>query len=374
MVAQWTALLERRWIAPAYAGWVVIVIALCFFGAATNTMTGWLYVLSAICVVLAAVAAILPVRSLRALSVEHLPIDPITAGEDLKIGLRIHNRSTQPQILFQLWDQLPMELGSSAPVPIERVPAAGHRDIYATCTPARRGLYRWEQIELRSAQPLGLFWCRRGHISPAEAWVYPQQLRLTNCPILDNLSDPRAIEQSTAMLRPQLSTTGSTRSLRAYRTGDPLRMVHWRSSARYGELQVRELEDYRTTKKIVIALDTAGDWTELGFEQAIIAAASLYIYSVRQQLQVQFWSSSQGLIDGKEAMLRALAEVQRGESHYELPNQPLLWLTGGAVPSLPPGSRYLAWGQGNPATDGLTIDSLRPLIAQLQQPLRSSHG
>jgi uncharacterized protein (DUF58 family) len=374
MVAQWTALLERRWIAPAYAGWVVMVIAVCFFGAATNTMTGWLYVLSAICVVLAAVAAILPVRSLRALAVAHLPIGPITAGEDLKIGLRIHNRSTQPQILFQLWDHLPLELGSSDPVAIERVPATGYRDISVTCTPARRGLYRWEQIELRSAQPLGLFWCRRGHISPAEVWVYPQQLRLSHCPILDNLSDPRAIEQSTAMLHAQPSATGSTRSLRAYRTGDPLRMVHWRSSARYGELQVRELEDYRTTKKIVIALDTAGDWTELGFEQAVIAAASLYIYSLRQQLQVQFWSSSQGLIDGKEAMLRALAEVQPGQAQCERPNQPLLWLTGGVVPQLPSGSRYVSWGQGNSATDGLMIDPLHPLIAQLQQPLRSGHG
>jgi uncharacterized protein (DUF58 family) len=374
MVAQWTALLERRWIAPAYAGWVVMAIAICFFGAATNTMTGWLYVLSAICVVLAVVAAILPVRSLRALSVEHLPIAPITAGENLKIGLRLRNRSTQPQILFQLWDLFPPELGPSAPVPIERVPAGGTHDTYVTCTPGRRGLYSWDRIELRSAQPLGLFWCRRSHLSSVQAWVYPQQLRLTNCPILEQLSDPRAIEQTTAMLRPQLSTTGSTRSLRAYRTGDPLRLVHWRSSARYGELQVRELEDYRTTKRIVIALDTTGDWTELGFEQAVIAAASLYIYSQRQQLQVQFWSSSQGLVEGKEAMLQALAEVQRGEAQRELPNQPLLWLTGGEVPQLPPGSRYISWGRGNPAADGLTIDALRPLLAQLQQPLRSSHG
>ncbi len=374
MVAQWTALLERRWIAPAYAGWVVMAIAICFFGAATNTMTGWLYVLSAICVVLAAVAAILPVRSLRALSVEHLLIAPITTGEDLKIGVRIHNRSTQPQILFQLWDMFPPELGPSVPVPIERVPATGTHDTYVTCTPARRGLYRWDRIELRSAQPLGLFWCRRSHLSPVQAWVYPQQLRLTNCPILDQLSDPRSIEPATAMLRPQLSTTGSTRSLRAYRTGDPLRLVHWRSSARYGELQVRELEDYRTTKKIVIALDTASDWTELGFEQAVIAAASLYIYSLRQQLQVQFWSNSQGLIEGKEAILRALSAVQRGAAQCELPNQPLLWLTGGEMPQLPSGSRYISWGRGQPATDGLTIDTLRPLIAQLQQPLRSSYG
>jgi uncharacterized protein (DUF58 family) len=376
MVAQWTLLLERRWIAPAYAGWVVMTIAICFFGAATNTMTGWLYVLSAICLVLAAVAAILPARSLNALSVEHLPIAPITAGEDLKIVLRLHNRSTQPQILFQLYDLLPPELGPVAPIPIECVPAQGTHDTYVTCTPARRGLYSWDRIELRSGQPLGLFWCRRGHVSPARAWVYPQRLRLAHCPIMENLSNPRSIDLSLALRRPQLSTAGSTRSLRSYRNGDPLRLVHWRSSARYGELQVRELEDARKSTSVTIALDTTGDWTEVGFEQAVIAATSLYFYGVWQQLNVQFWSSSQGFVEGQEAILRALAEIKVGKERHELPNQPLLWLTAGGsrISQLPLGSRYLSWGHGDPAVDGFSVDPLRPLAAQLQQPLRPSHG
>jgi uncharacterized protein (DUF58 family) len=376
MVAQWTALLEQRWIAPAYAGWVAIAVSICFFGAATNTMTGWLYVLSAIGIVLTVVAAILPLRSLKALSVEHLPIDPTVAGEDLKIPLRIHNCSPQAQILFQLWDQWPIELGESAPVAIERVPGKGHYDICITSPSSRRGLYRWQQVELRSGQPLGLFWGRRTHISQAQAWVYPQQLRLERCPILENLRDPRSIEQAAVQIRPQLSTSGSTRSLRTYRTGDPLRLVHWRSSARYGQLQVRELEEDRSTKKIVIALDTSGEWTEVGFEQAVIAAASLYVYCQRQQLPVHFWCSSQGLITGKEPMLRALAEIQRGASgEYPLPDLPLLWLNAGGATSLPPGSRSITWADSNSSHPAaLMIDPLRPLVAQLQQPIRSSHG
>jgi uncharacterized protein (DUF58 family) len=376
MVAQWTLLLERRWIAPAYAGWVVMVIAICFFGAATNTMTGWLYVLSAICLVLAAVAAILPTRSLKALSVEHLPIAPITAGEDLKIALRLHNHSAQTQILFQLYDLLPPELGPVAPIPIERVPAMSTHDTYVTCTPARRGLYSWDRLELRSGQPLGLFWCRRGHLSPAQAWVYPQRLRLANCPIMENFSNPRSTDLALALRRPQLSTAGSTRSLRSYRNGDPLRLVHWRSSARYGQLQVRELEDSRKSTSVIIALDTTGAWSEVGFEQAVIAAASLYFYGVWQQLNIHFWSSSQGLVAGQEAILRALAEIQIGEGGQALPNQPLLWLTANSsrISQLPSGSRYLSWGQGDPTVDGLQIAPLRPLAAQLQQPLRTGHG
>jgi uncharacterized protein (DUF58 family) len=263
-----------------------------------------------------------------------------------------------------------------APIPIECVPAQSTHDTYVTCTPARRGLYSWDRLELRSGQPLGLFWCRRGHVSPAQAWVYPQRLRLAHCPIMENLNNPRSSDLSLALKRPQLSTAGSTRSLRAYRNGDPLRLVHWRSSAHYGELQVRELEDARQSTSVTIALDTTGNWTEVGFEQAVIAAASLYFYGVWQQLKVQFWSSSQGFVAGQEAILRALAEIKVSEERHELPNQPLLCLTanGARISQLPPGSRYLSWGHGDPAIDGFSIDSFRPLAAQLQQPLRSSHG
>ncbi len=33
--------LERRWVAPAYAGGLLLGLALAFFGAAVNSMAGW---------------------------------------------------------------------------------------------------------------------------------------------------------------------------------------------------------------------------------------------------------------------------------------------------------------------------------------------
>ncbi len=39
---------ESHWATPAFSGWIILGIALAFFGAATNTMAGWLYVLSGI--------------------------------------------------------------------------------------------------------------------------------------------------------------------------------------------------------------------------------------------------------------------------------------------------------------------------------------
>jgi uncharacterized protein (DUF58 family) len=377
MIHQWTTFLERRWIAPAYAGWVVLAMAICFFGAATNTMTGWLYVLSAIGLVLAAVAAILPSRSLRALSVEHLPIAPITAGEELCIGFRLHNHSSHPQILFQLYDLLPPELGFVRPLAIERVPAHGTYETYLTCTPPQRGFYSWAQLELRSAQPLGLFWSRRSQSAPVQAWVYPQRLPLAHCPLLENVRDPRGVDRHSAQLSTRPDLWGITRSLRPYRSGDPLRLVHWRSSARYGDLQVRELENSAATTVITLALDTAGNWEPIAFEQAVIAATSLYFYGLWRQMEIQFWSAQQGVVVGQQAILRALTQIQPAMGNGPRPTQPLLWIAadGSGLADLPQGSRCLLWNTSQSSVPGLSIDPHQPLAPQLQQSLSfPGHG
>jgi uncharacterized protein (DUF58 family) len=374
---QWTNTLEQRWIAPAYAGWVVIAISIGLFGAATNTMTGWLYVLSAIGLVLGVIAAILPVRSLQALTVEHLPLTPVTVGDELAIKLRIHNKSSQTQTMFQVYDYLPdaLTLGAIEPMAIERVPAQGNYIATLRYPTNRRGVYRWDRVELRSGQPLGLFWCRRSRRAPAEIWVYPQHLRLSRCPVVDNFASPNSIDPSEAQQRAQLATYGTTRSLRPYRMGDPLRLIHWRSSARYGEFRVRELEAVHTAPVVTICLDANAPWAELEFEQAVVTAASLYFYATAQQLTVKFWTSMHGSLQGQHQVLQALAEIQIASGTADLPTEPLLWITTNShgLDNLPPDSRYVMWGQSNSRMSGLSIDPQSPLANQLQKNLQT-HG
>ena len=377
MNKQWTDTLEQRWIAPAYAGWVVLAISIGLFMAATNTMTGWLYVLSAIGLVLAAIAAILPVKSLQALSLEHLPLAPVTVGDELLIELRIHNKSLQPQTMFQVYEYLPpnLSLGKIDPLPIERVPAQGTHIAKIRCLTNRRGVYRWDRVELRSGQPLGLFWCRRSRRAAAQVWVYPQHLRLAQCPVVDNFASPSSIDPSESMQRAQLSTYGTTRSLRPYRMGDPLRLIHWRSSARYGEFRVRELEAVHTAPVVTICLNAVAPWAELPFEQAVVAAASLYFYATAQQLTVNFWTSQHGSLQGQHAVLQALAEIEIGASGAAPPTEPLLWMTSDSqgLDALPPDSRYVTWGENSSRLPGLSIDPHAPLAHQLQKNL-TTHG
>jgi hypothetical protein len=78
---------------------------------------------------------------------------------------------------------------------------------------------------------------------------------------------------------------------RAYRDGDELRRVHWRSTARYGELMVRR-EEQRWRNRAVLLLDTrrsahAGSGVASSFEFAVSAAASIGVHVGRAGMDGQ---------------------------------------------------------------------------------------
>ncbi|TVQ06660.1 MAG: DUF58 domain-containing protein [Leptolyngbya sp. DLM2.Bin27] len=368
-----TRWLEQRWVNPAYVGWVLLGLALFFFAAATNTLAGWLYVMSGVMLALLMVAAVLPPRNLQGLVVMRSPIAPVTAEAPLEIELQVHNPQRQTKRLFQIIDPLPAQLG---PVQITAVGAllAGqtHRWRYQIAT-KRRGIYRWQTTDLRTAAPLGLFWCRRSTEVAATAVVYPQVLPLKRCPILDTVG-PREGQHWRYSPQAKADTQGVTRSLRPYRWGDPTRLIHWRTSARYGELRVRELETMTASRDIVIGLNTAARWQADSFEQAVIAAASLYTYALEQGFSAALWLPQEAILRDSSRVMYALAAVNpAATSGISTPPQTAtIWLTTAGTPTpLATGSRQLVWGGGDLAAGTITlpIDADLPLEPQLQASL-----
>jgi uncharacterized protein (DUF58 family) len=374
--------LETHACAPAYSGWVLIGIAICFFGAGVNTMAGWLYVISGVSFALLGLAAFLPPRSLLGLVVKRLPIQPVTAGDEIAVELEIQNQSQQPVTLLQVQDILPFVLAKPVHIAIETISTnESYRWVYYQPT-QQRGIYRWQTVELATGAPLGLFWCRRHRDAVAIAIVYPQVLPLTTCPIIDAMGEEDSKKGDPHGKPLQTATQGLTRSLRPYRIGDPIRLIHWRTSARYGELRVRELEMVTGGQEIIIAVDSAGIWEQECFEQAVIAAASLYFYAQRYEIKVTFWTALTGLVTGHRVVLETLAATLAGEdaTHFHPSNHPLIWLTQNplTLSSLPSGSRWLLWQNTsssqeqvvvNKNSPGLLLDAQQPLQLQLQKPL-----
>lgn len=384
--------LETHWVTPAYSGWLLGGLSIFFFIAATNTLSGWLYVISGMGIALLAIAALLPERMLRSLSVSRVPIHPVSAGDQMMVELVVENRSAQPKSLLQIQDHLPEALGSPAQHSIEMISAHSAHHWIASYRTAKRGVYRWQQVDLLTAAPLGLFWCRRSRVAKATAIVYPTVLPLAQCPLIDQMGRDQSLLINSDR-RAQAATEGLTRSLRPYRWGDPIRLVHWRTSARYGDLRVRELEVFTGGQELIIALDSDRPWnftaetqstlegaTADEFEQAVIAAASLYFYACHQNLNVQLWTAETGLIHGNQVILEALAAIHAGTQSqlHALPTRPFLWLTQNpaSMQSIPFGSRWVLWpgqlsaSQSTTATNfpgvGLLIHNEHPLQLQLQ--------
>ncbi len=373
--------LEDRYCVPSYGGGVILAIAICFFGAATNTMAGWLYVLCGTMMALLAMGAILPGRILRPLKVERLPIGAVHAEDDLVVQLDIRNTGKQAASLLECWDLIPSVLAGPQRESIEIIEANGHyRWTYVIPTKIR-GVYRWQEVQLRTGAPLGLFWSRRNRTAPGKAIVYPQVYNLSSCPIVDTIGRDENINlQSNTNY--QNASEGVTRTLRPYRYGDPTRLIHWRSSARLGEFRVRELEVITGGQEIIICLDTQSPWDREEFERAVIAAASLYFYASRSQLNVQLWTAETGLIHGNGAVLETLAEIEPLEvsNPLPLPTLPVIWLTQNlsSLEELPDGSRWLFFTDTGAKSVtflktrhllGLMIDREESLQSQLQKPI-----
>jgi uncharacterized protein (DUF58 family) len=375
---QW---LETHWVTPAYAGGLLMLIALCFFGAAANTMAGWLYVLSGMMIALLILGAILPMRSLKFLQVSHLSPIPVSAGQDLTLEWEIRNDGKTPVSLVELIDRVPSSLSSHPLIlPLEKIPpnTTLHRTDYLPTQ--KRGIYRWQTLEIRSGSPFGLFWCRRSLQSPLKAIVYPQILPLNTCPIIDSLGQQDNLKvQSNHHYH--AANEGLTKTLRPYRYGDSTRLIHWRSSARFEEFKVRELEVVTGTEEVIIGLDSHSAWNLAAFEKAVIAAASLYFYASRCQLNAKLWTAGTGLIQGNRAVLETLAAImpEERDSRSLFPKSSIIWLTQtpSTLNSLPSESRWLLFSDAESDLQiiptvhfkGLVVNEEDPLNLQLQQAM-----
>ena len=113
------------------------------------------------------------------------------------------------------------------------VPSGGWRAVREH-GPVTRGPIAAEHLALESSDPLGFFRSRR---------ALPPEALTVVLPIFTSFSDRvqvREIESQLTVVRAGHGT--DLYGVREYRPGDPLRRIHWKTSARRGELVVREFE------------------------------------------------------------------------------------------------------------------------------------
>jgi uncharacterized protein (DUF58 family) len=141
---------------------------------------------------------------------------------------------------------------------------------------ARRGVVRVGPVVSRRGDPLGLLRRTVTWTEPETIHVHPRTVRL---PLIES-GRLRDLEGDASG---DIADSGlSFHALREYVPGDDRRSVHWRASARLGNLMVRQYDDLRRTRLAVgLALDEAEYATPAEFELAVSAFASVGVGAVR---------------------------------------------------------------------------------------------
>jgi len=215
----------------------------------------------------------------------------VPAGHTANVTLRLENVSRVPTGLLMAEDTVPYALGSRPRYVLDKIERGGVRELTYPLRSDLRGKFEIGPLQLRVADSFGLVELTRSLSGRTTFVVTPRVVPLPRTVISRSWAgegDGRARLTSTAGEDDVIP--------RAYRDGDEFRRVHWRSTARYGELMVRR-EEQRWRNKATVFLDSrsvahAGSGATSSFEMAVSAAASVGVHIAQEGLTGQFISDS----------------------------------------------------------------------------------
>ncbi|WP_431678137.1 DUF58 domain-containing protein [Kitasatospora sp. KL5] len=203
------------------------------------------------------------------------------AGHEARVHLRLDNVSRVPTGVLLLEDKVPYMLGPRPRFVLDRVEPHGYREVSYRVRSDLRGRYPLGPLQLRLADPFGMCELTRSFNASDTLTVVPQVQQLP--PV--RLPGERAGHGDTNARA--LALAGDDDVIpREYRHGDDLRRVHWKSTARYGELMVRR-EEQPLQAHAAVLLDTReiahrGSGPGSSFEWAVTCAASVGIHLIER--------------------------------------------------------------------------------------------
>ena len=256
---------------------------------------------------LAASRARYRVRCLRQITPGRVP-----AGQAATVTIQLDNVTRLPTGLLLAEDTIPYSLGSRPRFVLDRIEAGGSRRITYQLRSDRRGRYAIGPLHVRVADAFGLVRLGRSVALPGTLVVTPAITVLPWTAFGGIWLREGGARATTAAAAGEDDVVP-----RAYRDGDELRRVHWRSTARYGELMVRR-EEQRWRNRAILFLDTrgrahSGRGPSSSFEYAISAAASIGVHLAREGIDGEFVTDT-GPVSGnapfEDVLLDSLAVIR----------------------------------------------------------------
>src|SRR5690349_11740137 len=210
----------------------------------------------------------------------------VTAGSPAKVSLALTNEGRTPSGVLLLEDQVPYVLGTRPRFVLEGIGHGWRHSVAYQVRSDVRGRFEIGPMSVRVSDPFGLVELGRTFRTTVPLTVTPRTITLPQIPL-------GGAWTGSGDNRPRAFATGSAEdvTVREYRRGDDLRRVHWRSSARVGELMVRR-EEQPWQSRATLFLDNRasahrGQGIASSLEAAVSAAASIAVHLTRRGFAVR---------------------------------------------------------------------------------------
>jgi uncharacterized protein (DUF58 family) len=206
----------------------------------------------------------------------------VVAGTTARVRLELANLTKLSTRVLLAEDRVPYALGPSPRFVLARLPGGRRAAVTYTLRSEIRGRYALGPLRLRVSDPFGMCEVTRAFPGTDQLVVVPRTYPLAAVGGAGQWSGT-----GESLSRSAAASGEDDIATREYRYGDDLRRVHWRSTARRGELMVRRDEQPRQMRATVL-LDTRavghrGDGPASSFEWAVSAAASVATYLSTQR-------------------------------------------------------------------------------------------
>lgn len=175
-------------------------------------------------------------------------------GQEAQEVIEVRNRSFLPKVWLEVED--PSDLPGHRSKRVVIIPPRRSRNWIVNTQLRRRGLFDWGPLRITASDPFGIFRRTRLIGGQQQILVYPPVVELPHFQAPPaNLPGEGRFRRRTHYVTPNAS------GVREYAPGDAFNRIHWKSTARTGEMMVKTFE-----------LDPASDiWVILDLERRVNA-------------------------------------------------------------------------------------------------------
>jgi len=304
-----------------------VLLTLLVSVAATNTGNNALYMVLTELLATLVVSGIASRNNLRRLGLEVKPPAEIFANAPFPVRYRLDNGGRLLPRYYLLLTLGPEDQAQTLVVP--KLGPRAHVDGQVDLLLPRRGRHRFTEAVVWSLFPFGLF--RRGTRRPGgeEVLVYPEVFSAATC----HLEQPNQLGEQPL---PRPGWGHDLHALRVFRSGDDPRGIHWKQTARTGDLIFKEREA-EESRRLSILLDNAvGPFTDAAaaarFERLISEAATAAVDYLEHGCEVELVTRDKTVpFGGGRRQRRAILEVLALLETRPMERRPLESPSGGAA-------------------------------------------